>query len=144
MQVSEMLLRIGSSLVGWMIMYAYFIWLAVLQKAGCQMDSTEMHRLLIGMFPFAIGASFFIGLTRPLEEIHRVLRWLAVPVIILSPFVLKAIWSVLISTTLNGRALCGQGELTTWQILWAPVTFAGVGVSLWMIVAVVRSARIAR
>ena len=139
MRASEVFLRLGSSLVAWMVLYAYFIWLAVLHKAGCQAGSDEMHRLLMGILPFAVGSAFLLRLTRPFTEIHSMLRWLAVPLALLLPVAVPAVWHVMSAVTLDGSAICGTGQRAPWQILWAPLQLLTIGTCIWMIVTVWRS-----
>ena len=139
MRASELFLRLGSSLVAWMVLYAYFIWLAVLQQAGCQADSDEMHRLLLGILPFAVGSSLLLRFTRPFAEIHSLLRWLAVPLAMLLPVVIPTVWNLMSTVTIDGDAICGVGQSATWQLLWAPLQLLGIGVCFWMIVTVWRS-----
>jgi hypothetical protein len=38
-----------------MVLYAYFLWLAALAAMGCGPDGDEMHRLMLGLTPFACG-----------------------------------------------------------------------------------------
>jgi len=138
-RATELFLRLGSALVAWMLLYAYFIWLAVLQKAGCQGGSDEMHRLLIGILPFAFGSAFLLRVSRPFGEIHSILRWLAVPIALLLPAAVIAVWDVMSAVTLGNRAVCGAGQPATWQILWAPLQLLTIGTCIWMIASVWRS-----
>ncbi len=52
MRFAEVFLRLGSALVAWMMMYAYFLWLAAVYVVACGADGDEMHRLLLGLAPF--------------------------------------------------------------------------------------------
>lgn len=122
-----------------MVLYAYFIWLAVLQKAGCQAGSDEMHRLLLGILPFAVGSAFLLRLTRPFAEIHSMLRWLVVPLVLLLPIALAAVWNVMSAVTLGGGAVCGAEQSAMWQVLWAPLQFLAIGTCIWMFIIVWRS-----
>ncbi len=104
-----------------MVLYAYFLWLAALYAMGCGPDGDEMHRLLLGLAPFACGSAFALRVTRPFVEIHVILRWLGVPLALLLPFATRSVWQVIESTNINGAAICAGGEANTWQLLWAPI-----------------------
>jgi hypothetical protein len=89
MRFAEVFLRLGSSLVGWMLVYTYTVWLAALHVMGCGPDGDGMHRLLFGLAPFAVVMALPLRLTRPFPDIQRMLSWLGVPIILLLPFVLR-------------------------------------------------------
>ena len=134
MRFAEVFLRLGSSLVAWMLLFAYFVWLAVLYVMGCGPDGDELHRLLLGLSPLAIGAAFLVQATTPFADIHRMLRWLGVPLLLLSPFCIRTIWSIFRTVNLDGAALCAAGEAPLWQQAWAPVAFVTVAVVALLVV----------
>ncbi len=72
MRFAEVFLRLGTSLVAWMMLYAYIVWLAALNSLGCGPDGDEMHRLLLGMVPVACGFAFLIGATEPARKLSDV------------------------------------------------------------------------
>ena len=139
MRLSEVFLRLASALVAWMVIYAYFIWLAALGKMSCGPDGDEIYRLLLGMIPFAVGGSFLLRVTRAFSEIHLILRWLAVPLAILLPFALKNLWAVLQRVNVEKNPICGDGVVASWQVYWAPLQFLAITVCVWMIFRVWRS-----
>ncbi len=139
MRISEALLRLGCSLVAWMVLYAYFLWLAVLHSIGCGPDNDEMHRLLLGMVPLAIGFSFLLRVTRPFPEIHQMLRWLSLPLLLLLPFIVNSVWSVLARSTLGAISLCTDMPAAPWEELWAPIQFLSLIFCSWMIFRTWRS-----
>ena len=138
MRLSEVFLRLASALVGWMMLYAYFVWLAALRNIGCGPDGDEMYKLLLGIVPFVICGGFALRLVRPLPEIHGMLRWLALPIGLLYPFALAHIWSVWRQVNRGFASLCGAQEAESWQLMWAPIqvlTLAFIGwalARLWM------------
>ena len=77
MRFAEIFLRLGCSLVGWMLLYTYIVWLAALHAMGCGPDGDAMHRLLLGLAPFTAAMSLLLRLTRPMPEIHRIVARLA-------------------------------------------------------------------
>lgn len=142
MQVSEVLLRLGSSLVAWMMLYAHLLWLAALHAMGCGPDGDEMHRLLLGLAPFTCGFAFAIRLTRPFEDIHKILRWLGVPLMLLMPFAFRSTWEVFQQVNLKSLAICAQGPATGWQSLWPAIQCITVLLVAYMVVNVWRSVMI--
>lgn len=140
MRPSEVFLRLASALVGWMILYAYFVWLAALRNIGCGPDGDEMFRLLLGILPFAAGSALALRLTRTFDEIHAILRWLAVPLALLVPFCLLHIWSVFDAVNRQGNSICGAtADPQTWETIWAPLQFLAVAFCAWMLIRTWRS-----
>lgn len=139
MRFAEVFLRLGLSLVGWMVLYAHMLWLAALFRLSCGPDGDEMHLLLLGMAPVTIGFAFALRGTRPLPEIHSILRWLGVPLLLLLPFVARSTWQVFEAVNRNAVAVCNDGPPTAWQTLWAPAQVLTVALVLFNIFRVWRS-----
>ncbi|MDX2410911.1 MAG: hypothetical protein QNK16_02535 [Woeseiaceae bacterium] len=129
----------GTSLVAWMMLYAHFLWLAALYAMGCGPDGDEMHRLLLGLAPFTCGFAFILRATRPFADIHGILRWLGVPLLLLLPFAIRSVWQVFQSVNVEASAICAAGAATTWQLLWAPVQLITLMLVTFMIIKVWRS-----
>ncbi len=125
-----------------MVLYAHFLWLAVLFRLGCGPDGAEMHKVLLGLAPLAIGCSFVLRATRPLEEIHSMLRWLSIPLVLLSPFIIRGIWQAIETVVINESALCANEPPPIWQIAWAPAQIVTVAIVLLMILRVWRNVAI--
>jgi hypothetical protein len=123
MRFAEVFLRMGTALVAWMMLFTHFVWLAVLHSIGCGPDGDEMHRLLFGLAPFTILFAFLLRVTRPIAEVHSMLRWLGVPVGLLLLLGLRSIWGVASQVNFGTTALCGPGEPALWQQAWAPLQF---------------------
>ena len=130
MRFAEVFLRLGTAFVAWMMLFTHFVWLAVLYVTGCGPDGDEMHRLLLGLVPFTCAFAFLTGVTDKFAEIHRMMRWLGVPLLLLTPFCLRTVWSVFDSVNLQGLSFCGTGELPSWQQFWAPLQMLTVIVVL--------------
>ncbi len=120
MNFSEVFLRLGSSLVAWMMLYAYFLWLVALNSLGCGPDGDEMHRLLLGMAPAACGFVFLVGVTRPLADVHSTIRWLAGPLLLLGPVALMGVWKVFIRANVESLSICSNNAAAMWERAWAP------------------------
>jgi hypothetical protein len=139
MRFAEVFLRLGSALVAWMVLYAYFLWLAAAYVIACGPDGDEMYRLLLGLVPFVCGFAFALQVTRPFAEIHSMLRWLGVPLFLLLPFTLRSVWNIFQTVNLNAAAICAEQVPPTWQIAWAPLQMITLLFALFMIVRVWRS-----
>lgn len=120
MRFSEVLLKLGVSLVAWIVLYAHILWLAVAGKVGCGPDGDEVFRVLLGLAPLSILCAFLLRSSRALGDVHQTLRWLGVPLLLLSPLALKAIWQV--GTTVHGanQGVCNDGSPALWETLWVP------------------------
>ena len=122
-----------------MMLYAHFLWLAALYAMGCGPDGDEMHRLLLGLAPFTCGFAFLLRVTRPFADIHSILRWLGVPLLLLAPFAIRSIWQVFQSVNVEATAICAVDTPTTWQSMWAPVQLITMLLVTYMIIKVWRS-----
>ena len=136
---AEVFLRLGTALVAWMVLYAHFLWLAALYAMGCGPDGDEMHRLLLGLVPFTCAAVFALRVTRPFAEIHSMLRWLGVPLLLLLPFALRSVWHTFRAANLEATAICAGGAPTTWQLIWSPLQVATLVLASFMVARVWRS-----
>ena len=140
MSFSEVFLRLGCALVAWMMLFAHFIWLAALGSIGCGPDGDQLHALLLGLLPVTIGFAFLLRMTRPLEEIHRILRWLGLP---LAAIMLAGSYHVVVISSAvyaTGQGICSTSDATTWHMLWGPAQLLAIAVSAAMVLRVWRSA----
>lgn len=125
-----------------MMLYAHILWLAALHAMGCGPDGDEMHRLLLGLAPFTCGFAFALRLTRPFGDIHKILRWLGLPLALLLPFVLRSIWEVFKQVNLESLAICSSGVATGWQPLWPAIQLTTVLLVAYMVFKVWHSVAI--
>jgi hypothetical protein len=126
MRFAEIFLRLGTSLVGWMILIAYFLWLAVAGRVGCDADGDQLYRLLLFAAPLASALAFLTSATRPMPEIHDILRWLGLLPAVLLPFALFTIWRFARRVVVEQHAVCGAAEPAGWQLLWPPLQLVAV------------------
>jgi hypothetical protein len=136
MTLIDLLLRLGCVLVAWMVVYAHLLWLATVRVIGCDVDGDALWRLLLGFAPFAAAFTFCFDLLRPLEDIHRMLRWATAPLVLLVPLCLRAIWPTWQRATLDGLSICANAPAAWWEALWAPVqllTLAVIGIMAWRV-----------
>lgn len=139
MRFSEVFLRLGCALVAWMMLYAHFIWLAALGNIGCGPDGDEFHKLLFGLVPVTVGFAFLLRMTQPLDEVHRILRWLVLP---LAALMLAGSYHAFLITRavyVSGQAICSSGSATTWHHAWGPAQLLAIAVCTAMIIRVWRS-----
>lgn len=123
MRFAEVFLRMGVALVSWMLIYAHSLWLAALSKIGCGPDGAEMHALILGITPLTALAIVMIRATRTLPDIHQLLRWFGVPVLLLIPWCALSIWQVAGLANRAGVPICAAVERSAWESYWAPVQF---------------------
>jgi hypothetical protein len=121
MTFAEVLLRLGTALVAWMVLYAYLLWLATLRVSGCDADGDALWRLLLGIAPLAVMLSPLVGASRPLIDVHRILRWGSLPLLLLVPLAVAAVWPTWERATLGGLDVCSDLPAAAWQVWWAPL-----------------------
>lgn len=121
MRFAEVFLRLGSALVGWMVLVAYFLWLAVSGRVGCEASGDDLYRLLLVAGPVAAILSLLTTVTRPMPDIHTILRWIGVLPVLLLPLIVIALWRFGQSVFVAGEAICSAGPPPLWQTLWVPV-----------------------
>lgn len=121
MSLPEMLLRLGTSLVAWLVIYTHLIWLGTLRMVGCNSDADQLWRLLFGFAPIAFGFSWLLTNSRALKEVHQIIRWFVLPLIVLVPLALIPIWQTFSKTNLDGAAICLVTPMPWWHTSWAPL-----------------------
>ena len=130
MNVAEVLLRLGCAMVAWMVTFTQLIWLATLRVTGCAADGDQLWRLLLGFAVISIGFSFLLLVSRPLKEVHGILRWFVVPAALLLPLALPPVLSALSSATLGSTGICSE-VAKPWHPYWAPVQLAALAAIAW-------------
>ena len=140
MRFSEVFLRLGSTLVAWMILFTHVVWLAALGGMGCGPDGDELHLVLLWLMPFTIGFSFLLHMTRPFPEIARILRWLSVPWIGLAITGIYKNWSSTTAVYSSGRGICGGNDVVPWHTFWGPLQLLGLAIVAVMVLRLWRDA----
>ena len=113
-----------------MMLYAYLLWLAAARVAGCGADGAEMYAVLLGLALLAAPSAFAVRATRPFAEVHALLRWLAVPLALLTPLALATVWQVFGRVHGEGEALCSALAPPAWQQAWVAAQLAALGLIL--------------
>jgi hypothetical protein len=134
MRFAEVFLRLGSVLVAWMVLFAYVLWLAVMHITGCGPDGDEMPRVLLGMAPLATAAAFALRSTRSLPEIHRMLRWLGLPLCVLLLLSLRSVWGVFTRVHLDGLGICSASNVAPWELAWVAIQVLALAVIAFLVV----------
>lgn len=138
MSFAEVMARLAAALVGWMCVYAYVVWLATLRIVTCTTDGSTLWAVLLGFGCFTIPLAWLLNLTRPLEEVHALLRHLVWPLLVLAPLALLPVYSAWIGATLAGDSLCASATVDRWHAWWAPIQTAlltGIG---WLVFRAIR------
>jgi hypothetical protein len=139
---AEVFLRLGCALVAWMMLYAYVLWLAALYVVGCGPDGDELYRVLLGLAPVTAAFAVLLRVSRPFTEIHSMLRWLSIPLLLLLPFVGRSLWQVVQLVNLDAVAICANTVPSTWQTLWVPIQVLTLIWVSYMVVDVWRSVKL--
>ena len=122
-RLPDLLLRIGCTLVAWMVIYAHLLWVAVLPNTGCT-DGDALWRLTLGFAPIAVGFSLLLRAVHVLPEIYATTRYFALPAGLLILLAAKAVVATLTDSTLGQASICGIEPTPGWHAWWAPVQIA--------------------
>ena len=104
MRFAEIIFRVGSTVVGWIMAYVYLLVLAVIPLSGCTRQPQDLwlgSLILAGAMALCL---FLIPLGRRVSDSSR---WLSIPAIILLPFAMLAVLPWLGPVTIGGAPLCG-------------------------------------
>lgn len=137
MRLAEVLLRIGSALVAWMMLYTYFLWLALLTPK-CENGGDDLFALLTFMAVIAIGASLLLRVTRPLPEIHQILRWLGLPVCAIALLAIPRVLQTLNTRNFSNGRVSVDTVVDCAPSYWAPLQLVTVLFCIWMIFTLFR------
>ena len=133
MRFSEVFLRLGLGLVAWILLLTYFLWLGVTGRVGCGPEGVEIYLVLLGLAPVALGGAVLLGATRPLGDVHTILRWGVVLIGLLTPFALLSTWKVFSVVWTAGQGICGPDAPLLWEKLWPVVHLATVAIVLFLL-----------
>ena len=120
MTFAEVLLRLGSHMVAWLVIYTHCIWLAIIPQVGCGSESDELYRLVLLLAPMALLGSCLLGIAGPLRSVVGYLRWLALPLVVLVPLAARPVAMAFAATSMEGLGLCSGAAAGFWERVWAP------------------------
>lgn len=129
MNAAELFLRLGCTMVGWLMVFTHLLWLGTLRVVTCNSDGDAMWRMLLALAPLAVMFSFTLTLTRKLSAVHSMLRWGIAPTVLLSALALLAVWPALQNVTLAGEPICAIEDVG-WHAWWAPVQLGAIALLL--------------
>lgn len=138
MSFAEVMVRLAAALVGWMCVYAYVIWLAALRVVSCSTDGNTLWAVLLGFGAFTAPLAGLLNLTRPLWDVHALLKHLVWPLLLLTPLALIPVYSAWTHSTLAGGALCTTTAVDAWHAWWAPMQTALLGGIGWLVWRAIR------
>lgn len=130
MNAAELFLRLGCTMVGWLMVFTHLLWVATIRVVGCNSDADAMWRMLLALAPLALGFSFLLQLSRRLPSVHSMLRWGLVPTVLLAALALWAVWPFFMQSTLGDAPICAVPDVG-WHSWWAPVQLATIAVLVW-------------
>ncbi|MEM7411676.1 MAG: hypothetical protein AAF430_15710 [Myxococcota bacterium] len=127
MSFAELFLRIGCGLVGWLLIYAHALLLAVVPQADCSRELFSTTLL------FAVFALVAAGLLQGSLHWRSALRWCLVPVVplwLLGLGVAFGLWETAAATAPTlCDALAGNTEVTEragWERAWVPAQLGAI------------------
>jgi hypothetical protein len=139
MRYADLFLRLGSALVGWMVLFAYVVWLAATRTIGCGPDGDEIYKLLLAMAPISSAIVFLVLVTRTMNEVHSILAWLRVPLLLLLPFALMSVWRIFVRANLESLSICANTPAALWERLWAPLQLLALLIIAYLMTRVLKS-----
>lgn len=106
MSFAEVFARLGVAIVTWLCIYAWLVWTAVLRVAECDTSGDDLWSVVAGFGVLVNLLSPTLVLTRPLPDVHEVIRHLAWPLVVLVPLAAMPLWIAWNNTTIQGQPLC--------------------------------------
>jgi hypothetical protein len=118
--------------------YAYVIWLATLRIVSCTTDGNTLWAVLLGFGCFTAPLAGLLNLSRPLHDVHAMLRHFVWPLLLLTMLAVIPVYTAWINSTLAGGALCLGTTFDAWHAWWAPIQTALLGCIAWLVYRAVR------
>ena len=125
--MAEVILRLSTGLVGWLLLFAHGLLLAVVPEADC---SPELWRTTALFAGFAVVAALLLPAALRWRDS---LRWLAVPACLLWLYGLFVSAGLFSGSTLGAVSLCaslaGMQDPTSsagWERAWAPLQIGAI------------------
>ncbi|MEM6708805.1 MAG: hypothetical protein AAF648_08470 [Pseudomonadota bacterium] len=135
MRFAEVFLRLGLSLVAWMVLFAYALWLMVVPQAACRADEVPLSLVLLYALPLVGIMLALLPASRKLPGVHDTLRWLAVPLGLLTLLAVIALVRSLEALTVPP---CSTGSPLL-DRFWVPVHLVTCAVLLVQAVRIFRT-----
>ena len=121
--MADIFLRLGITLVAFMVIIGHLLWLAILPQIDCATDGAELWSALFWMSPLTLAVALLLLVSRKLPSIVQSLKFGCVPIALLLPLALYGILPTLGASTIGGQPICaevaGYSSLL-WERSWAP------------------------
>jgi hypothetical protein len=115
MGAAELMLRLGCSLVAWLVLFAHCMWLAAL---ACGDGGATPWLALLLWTPVTLVFALLLNVGFAVPGIGRALRLPALLLIPLLPLAARVVLTTLAATTLHGESICASAVF--WTKVWAP------------------------
>lgn len=128
MRPAEVFLRVGVTLVSWIMCYAHTLMLAVLPRTDCSEANAGLWEPTFYLAPLTLLAVWALGFGQSLRDVAR---WLTVPLMLFTVLAVLGTLPYLTHTTVNALPACAllnpeyAGTVVPgWQRGWAPLQIA--------------------
>jgi len=138
MSFAEVMLRVGCSLVGYLVLFAHCLWLAAMVRVPCGSDADASWLSLLMLIPLTLGCLALVRVGRVIPGLADALRIPAYPLALLIAVAAFALWPVLTAHTLGGAPICGLPEAASWHPYFAPAQYLTLGAMVWLVVTMFR------
>lgn len=125
MRPAEVFLRVGVTLVSWIMCYAHTLMLAVLPQTDCSETNAGLWEPTFYLAPLTVLAVWALGFGHNLRDVAR---WLTIPLILFTVLAFLGTLPYLTHTTLNAEPACSllnpdftESFVPAWQRAWAPL-----------------------
>ncbi len=130
MSLAEILLRIGCTLVGWMLAYGYCLMLAVVAELDCVALGARFGRDALVFAGLSAAFVPLIPMGRRVAGLELIFKGFTLPLLALLPLAAIELLPFFEAATLGEAHLCevlapasSAGPRPFWHPLWAPVHF---------------------
>ncbi|MEM7220544.1 MAG: hypothetical protein AAF515_19440 [Pseudomonadota bacterium] len=121
--MADIFLRLGVTLVAFMVIIGHLLWLSILPQIDCSADGSELWRALFWMAPLTLTFALLLLVSRKLPSIVQSIKFACVPVALLLPLALYGILPTLSASSIGGQPICAEVAGYTsllWERSWAP------------------------
>ena len=137
MRPAELFFRLGSALVGWIVVYAYLLMVAVIPRSSCSLTNDGLWLPTLYM---AVLVAVCVPLMQLGTFLRESLRWLAAPLVLLWPLALLAVLPYVNEATVDGKHVCAvlnpsfaPDSQPGWHRLWAPAQLLALAAVAWSV-----------
>ncbi len=125
MSFSEIILRVGCSLVAWLFAVGHGLLLLTIPRMPCGDGEGDPFLTLGILAGITLGFSALLPVAMKVPGVASSLRWLFVPLLLLAPFAAFQVVPYLMSSTFGAAPLCEAAAFASgWESFWAPLQLA--------------------